>query len=371
MLLELLSSGLYDFEVSEISIDRRQTLLFSPFRFPPRPERLLRLMELLPRLGFSRLIIDWGGLFPWTLDERFQSRLAYTDQVIAEADKAARQHGMENIPRLPVGRNMSCFLAHPTYRHLRLESNNPDVLDPNAPGVRKFIGDLLEDVISLTPEIVGVYFDPEPETPVLTEYAKLLVTTLLPAIGPEIVRLGLCLFMREDAIGVVDPVPESDVMEWVRPVRFPLGYAHPLYFPPTLELALAALAESTGVDVTDLEACELSHSGLLRDGFSSFCEGESICWQLIRSARQILVMSPSLGYCPARIFGEMDGLVRRLHEKLLAIDGLTEELRAGLLPATYHSVVTGWLRSRLEPIREELAVLRSRQRQVEAWMESE
>jgi hypothetical protein len=331
----------------------------------------MRLMELFSRTGVVRLVVDWGGLFPWGLDERFQSRLAYTEQIVSGVDRAVRELGMMHIPRLPVGENVSCFLAQPAYRHMRYDSNDPDVLDPTAPGVGKFVGDILEDIVALLPDLSGVFFDPEPEANALSAYGSTVIETLLPIVGPDIVRLGLTIFMREGAIDCVETAMPRGVAVGIQPIQLPHGDQDTNALPSTAELMLADLGSSTGAVLADNEDIEFTRAHALRECFVSFRELESVCWQLIQSARQTLVMPASLGYCPSRVSGEVGRIVADLRTRLVGLDGLSDELRAGLAHATYESVTAGWLRSRLEPIREEYALLQSRHRQVGAWVETE
>jgi len=321
-------------------------------------------------MAVTHVVVEWGGLFPWTLDERFQSRLAYTEDILTGLQKSAGELGVSLIPRLPAGGNMSCFLAHPAYRHLRRKSD-PDVIEPTAPGAAKFVSDLLEDIFSLLPTTEGVFFDPEPGRNVPGEYTDLVVANLLPTICNEAVRSDLRIFVpgriRLSAFAAIDKELVDSIVALSPKTALPSSPE----LPPSAELVLDTLAASFHAADGALPEPDLEESRALRERFGAFCQSLNVCWSLIRATKQMLLTSTSLGHCIAMVTHKAGRLVGEIEREIGGSTILAKELDGELSPSVSGGAVALWLGSRIEPVKEEHAALENRVRQLEMWMESE
>ena len=120
---------------------------------PPTPERLLQLPALAAGLGFNAMLVEWEDMFPWTVDERFRNETAYTaDTVRAFADEAARQ-GVELIPLVQCLGHLETVLSTPGYESMREVPDRRDALNPLADGAADLIRRLIDDVLTLLPNV--------------------------------------------------------------------------------------------------------------------------------------------------------------------------------------------------------------------------
>lgn len=348
---------------------------YAPGMFPPKPERLLELVEFFSHSGYSPLIIDWGGLFPWSIDERFQNPMAYTEQVICELSARLKRLGTEHVPVLPAGPNMSCFLSLPAYRFLRWDDDDPDILDPAAPGAAKFVCDLLDDIVALLPDLRSIFLHiTGPQRTTSGEgYPAAYAHRLLPKIVEEAKQREIRVVVPEpyfqgfeepaatDLPGVFDMFGETDRES---PVSLRDLESWDAALPDSPELFLDRLGMRAGVGASDKIAVRAYE---LRADFSDFCGVLDNGWLTARAAREAAIPSPALGSSPARACRRMKRAAAELEADISRLEEIGARLHARILRYTDESVITGWLRSRIEPLLEEAVVLASRLRQMELW----
>ena len=151
----LLKFEIYDLIMDPVNTPRITAVDFRLNEFPPVPERLLNLTNMFARSGFNHIVIDWGPMFPWSIDERFRSGYAYTEKVIDSFCRRAKALGLGISMRIPFGGGFGCFLRYPGYHSLR--SSGSGSINPETPGGAKFVCDLLDDALSLIPGLDGIF----------------------------------------------------------------------------------------------------------------------------------------------------------------------------------------------------------------------
>lgn len=120
---------------------------------PPTPERLLRLLEIFAAARYNSVLVEWEDSFPWTFDERFRSETAYAPATIRKFVKTADRLGMEIIPLVQCLGHMETPLRLREYEHMREVSYDESVLNPLARGARELIGGMIDDVLTLMPNV--------------------------------------------------------------------------------------------------------------------------------------------------------------------------------------------------------------------------
>ena len=114
---------------------------------PPTPARLLQLPELFAAAGFNAILIEWEDAFPWEADERFRSPTAYSPAVIERFHARARELGLQIIPLVQCLGHMETPLRHEKYAPLRELPDHCDGLNPLAPGARRLVERMIDDVL--------------------------------------------------------------------------------------------------------------------------------------------------------------------------------------------------------------------------------
>ena len=331
--------------------------------FPPKAERLIELVGRFRQFGYGLVIIDWGGLFPWS-EKRFQCAQAYPEHAVVEVHSRAADSGLTLIPRLPAGGGMSTFLSPPGYRSLRLCGCDPDFIDPSSPGSAKFVSELLEDMRALLTDLSGVYIDPmhygNPVDGYRKDFCEVFIPRVLeeaggfPIIVPPFLAEAVCDHETSRAL------PRD-------PERF-FG-AKKGNLPPTLEIYLD-LMPGPQADGFSSEDSEMVRSAELRALFEMFIRNVASCWELIRNVREDASFPPCTGYSPQRsqvlyqnAVGELESAVKRMDD---LIDNAAAPLRSCIVP----DVLRRWGRSRIDPVVEQISQLRALSRQVDSWIET-
>jgi len=114
---------------------------------PPTPARLLQLLELFAAAGFNAILIEWEDAFPWEADERFRSPTAYSAAVVERFHARARELGLQIIPLVQCLGHMETPLRHEKYAPLRELPDHCDGLNPLAPGARRLVERMIDDVL--------------------------------------------------------------------------------------------------------------------------------------------------------------------------------------------------------------------------------
>jgi len=120
---------------------------------PPTAGRLVELLRLFAAARYNVVLAEWEDTFPWTVDERFRSPTAYTPDDIRRFREAARDLGIEIIPLVQCLGHMETPLSVPSYEHLREVPDNTSVLNPLADGARDLVQNMVDNVLSLLPDV--------------------------------------------------------------------------------------------------------------------------------------------------------------------------------------------------------------------------
>lgn len=126
---------------------------------PPTPQRLRELIESFARWGYGALYIEWGELFPWSLDERFRGTGFYSEELVAGLQREAAARGLELASVFPSPRSLGFVARIAAYRHLFSWQGGRSVLDLDSQAGRRFFEELVDDYLLLLPESQGVLLD--------------------------------------------------------------------------------------------------------------------------------------------------------------------------------------------------------------------
>ncbi len=120
---------------------------------PPTPERLIKLLRVFSAARYNSVLVEWEDSFPWTVDKRFRSETAYSPAIIKGFVKTADDLGMEIIPLVQCLGHMETPLRLPEYAGLREVDYDESVLNPLARGARGLIEKMMDDVLTLMPNV--------------------------------------------------------------------------------------------------------------------------------------------------------------------------------------------------------------------------
>lgn len=339
-------------------------LYFKPWKFQPKTERLISLFGSFRRFGYKTVIIDWGGLFPWS-ERLFRSRFCYPEHAVVKAYAQAADAGVELYSRLPCGSGMGNFLSHPAYRSLRRTHQDPETIGATAIGATAFICELLSDMLSLLPGLQGVYIDPVADGGVDADYITKLLKDLLPRLheqAPELSLIGAPYLKKQgfpiDLCKVLPSPPDDFVRD------------APTVFPPTVELYFDKMPTAC-----TLEPCsELDE----REGVASLRQkllalGETLrgSWEYIREVEETFCLPASLGFSPGIVCSKVRRAVVLLKKQVDELFFELLEVLAGLKPLVYPGIVEAWVASRTKPIEEQIFMLEQRANALEVWIEAE
>ncbi len=120
---------------------------------PPTPERFVQLLHLFAAARYNVLVIEWEDSFPWTVDERFRSRTAYTPDDVRRICGTAAGLGLELIPLVQCLGHMETPLSTPGYEHLREVPENSSGINPLDPKSAGIVQRMVDDVLALMPGV--------------------------------------------------------------------------------------------------------------------------------------------------------------------------------------------------------------------------
>jgi len=120
---------------------------------PPTAGRFVELLKIFASARYNVVLVEWEDSFPWTVDKRFRSSAAYTPDDIRRFQKVAKELGLELIPLVTCLGHMETPLSVPGYEKLREVPEYSNCLNPLAPGSRKLIQDMVDDVLKLMPDV--------------------------------------------------------------------------------------------------------------------------------------------------------------------------------------------------------------------------
>lgn len=121
--------------------------------FPPELGRLIELLDVIAAARYNVLLVEWEDMFPWTVDIRFRGETAYSPEQVNRFHKEAFARGLEIIPLVQCLGHMETPLSVPGYESLREVSDRADVLNVLAPGAGDLIARMVDDVLTLCPDV--------------------------------------------------------------------------------------------------------------------------------------------------------------------------------------------------------------------------
>jgi hypothetical protein len=120
---------------------------------PPTADRFVGLLKIFAAARYNVVLVEWEDSFPWTVDKRFRSSAAYTPEDIRRFCKTAKELNLELIPLVQCLGHMENPLSVPGYEKLREVPDKSGSLSPLAPGARKLIQSMVDDVLKLMPDV--------------------------------------------------------------------------------------------------------------------------------------------------------------------------------------------------------------------------
>lgn len=125
-----------------------ESILFDFRGIMPTPERVLEIVDASLALPARRLVIDWGGRFPWRIDPGLSRADVMPEHLVAAVGERCSAHGRELAVLLRHALPESCS-SLPAYRRLERARRNPGSQWDAA--LRKAASDLIDDLLELVP----------------------------------------------------------------------------------------------------------------------------------------------------------------------------------------------------------------------------
>lgn len=119
----------------------------------PTFEHLLELLPIFQDAGYEALLMEWEDTFPWTVNKKFRSANAYTEEQVLAFNQEAANCNLEIIPLVQCLGHMEIFLGISDYKSLREQSEYSDVINPLAEGTEELITSLIKDILRLSPNV--------------------------------------------------------------------------------------------------------------------------------------------------------------------------------------------------------------------------
>jgi hexosaminidase len=117
---------------------------------PPTIDRLLQLLRIAAAGGYNATLIEWEDTFPWKCDPRYRAAWAYSEADVARLNDEAAKLGIEIIPLVQCLGHMETPLTIKDNVPLREEAHSAQVLSPAAPGARRLVQQMVDDVLALS-----------------------------------------------------------------------------------------------------------------------------------------------------------------------------------------------------------------------------
>lgn len=120
---------------------------------PPTFKRLLELLDVIKAAGYTALLVEWEDMFPWRVHEDMRCETAYSESEVQTFHEEAAGRDLEIIPLVQCLGHMETPLSVPGLAPLREVPYRSDGLNPLAPGARKLVEDMIDDVLDRTPGV--------------------------------------------------------------------------------------------------------------------------------------------------------------------------------------------------------------------------
>lgn len=117
--------------------------------FPVNNNIILKIIDSAVISGFKMIFINFGGSFPWSMDNILLSEYSYPEKVIEKIVNICRQHEIILVPVLSIMINSDFILRTKKYNYLIDDDKKINGLDPSAAGAEKFIEELIDDIFNI------------------------------------------------------------------------------------------------------------------------------------------------------------------------------------------------------------------------------
>ena len=117
--------------------------------FPLSSKISLEKINLAVNEKFKVIFIDFGGFFPWSIDNIIKSDFAYSDKLIDKIVNICRENDIILIPVLSILLNSDFVLNDYKYKYLTKGSIKQVGLDSNECGMAKLVEQMIDDIYSL------------------------------------------------------------------------------------------------------------------------------------------------------------------------------------------------------------------------------
>lgn len=132
----------------------------------PAPQRLLEIVGASAGAPGADLVIDWGDRFPWSVDATVRAPRAFPEEVVAAVARACGSCRLWVVVRSALP---EAYTSREAYRHVERARRRSSHDWERA--LVKLASDLVDDMVSLMPQLSGVVISPECERGALVEAA--------------------------------------------------------------------------------------------------------------------------------------------------------------------------------------------------------
>ncbi|MFW6260071.1 MAG: hypothetical protein ACOC6J_00670 [Spirochaetota bacterium] len=132
----------------------------------PAAQRLLEIVGASAGGPGADLVIDWGGRFPWSVDATVLPPCVFPEEVVAAVARACDPCRLWMLVRSALP---AAYTSREAYRHVERARRRSSRDWERA--LAKLASDLVDDMVSLVPQLYGVVIAPECERDALIEAA--------------------------------------------------------------------------------------------------------------------------------------------------------------------------------------------------------
>jgi hexosaminidase len=120
---------------------------------PPTFERLMDLIEVFGQMRFNMLVVEWEDMFPWSFDPKLRNASHYTPEQVKLFAARCQELEIEIVPLVQCMGHLEFVLQHEAYKHLAECPEYADTLNPLHAGSVKLVLQMVDDVLSLLPDV--------------------------------------------------------------------------------------------------------------------------------------------------------------------------------------------------------------------------
>lgn len=124
---------------------------------PPTFDRLMALIEVFGQMRFNVVVVEWEDMFPWSFDPSLRHPSHYSVAQVTRFAERCGELGIEVIPLVQCLGHLEFVLQHDAYRELAECPEGADTLHPLRPGSADLVLCMVDDVLSLLPDVQHVH----------------------------------------------------------------------------------------------------------------------------------------------------------------------------------------------------------------------